>query len=175
MSDCNENECVVESETLSYRKDTLSWDDFFMAAAFLAAERSKDPVTQVGACIVNDDKKIVGLGYNGMPTGCHDSVFPWGKNDGLDNKKLYVCHAEMNAVLNKNTVDVKGCKIYVALFPCNECAKIIIQSGIKEVIYMSDKYDYKMETNAAKKMFNAAGVTYRIVLTHVAVCIAYQF
>nr|XP_012216155.1 PREDICTED: deoxycytidylate deaminase isoform X2 [Linepithema humile]XP_012216156.1 PREDICTED: deoxycytidylate deaminase isoform X2 [Linepithema humile] len=134
-----------------------------MAIAFLSAKRSKDPCTQVGACIVNNDKRIVGIGYNGMPKGCDDDKFPWkkGPHTSLDAKFLYVCHAEVNAVLNKNSSDVKDCTIYVALFPCNECAKVIIQSGIKTVIYMSDKYAYKVETVAAKKMFDAAGIQYR--------------
>ncbi|XP_076249023.1 deoxycytidylate deaminase isoform X2 [Calliopsis andreniformis] len=134
-----------------------------MATAFLAAKRSKDPCTQVGACIVNDEKRIVGIGYNGMPTGCSDDEFPWKKNssNALDTKYLYVCHAEVNAILNKNSSDVKNCTIYIALFPCNECAKVIIQSGIKLVIYMSDKHVHKVETIAAKKMFDAAGVKYR--------------
>jgi len=145
------------------RKNYLSWDDFFMATAFLAAKRSKDPVTQVGACIVTPNKKIVGTGYNGMPIGCEDDDFPWGKNNQseIDNKFLYVCHAEMNAVLNKNSMDVQDCTIYVALFPCNECAKIIIQSGIKEVVYLSDKYSFKPKMIAAKRMFNASGVKFR--------------
>ncbi|XP_050544740.1 deoxycytidylate deaminase [Daktulosphaira vitifoliae] len=158
----NENE--QPHETINEkRKDYLSWDDFFMATAFLAAKRSKDPVTQVGACIVTPEKKIVGTGYNGMPIGCNDDDFPWGKSSSskIDNKYFYVCHAEMNAVLNKNSADVRDCTIYVALFPCNECAKIIIQSGIKEVVYLSDKYSYKLEMIAAKKMFNASGVKYR--------------
>ncbi|XP_046394601.1 deoxycytidylate deaminase isoform X2 [Ischnura elegans] len=134
-----------------------------MAMAFLAAKRSKDPVTQVGACIVNDENKIVGIGYNGMPIGCSDDEFPWSKGDksSIDNKYLYVCHAEMNAILNKNTKDVKNCTIYVALFPCNECAKMITQSGIKEVVYLSDKYAHKVETIASKRMFDAVGIKYR--------------
>ncbi|EEB09976.1 Deoxycytidylate deaminase, putative [Pediculus humanus corporis] len=134
-----------------------------MANAFLAAKRSKDPSTQVGACIVDDDKKIVGIGYNGFPIGCDDDDFPWTKNSDspLENKHFYVCHAEMNAILNKNSANIKGSKIYVVLFPCNECAKFIIQSGIKEVIYMSDKHHERLQTMAAKKMFAAAGITCR--------------
>lgn len=135
-----------------------------MATAFLAAKRSKDPSTQVGACIVNpENNKIVGVGYNGFPIGCDDNEFPWARHtaDPLDSKYLYVCHAEMNAVLNKNCSDVKGCAIYVGLFPCNECAKIIIQSGIKEVVYISDKHSHKAHTVAAKKLFDAVGIKYR--------------
>lgn len=134
-----------------------------MGIAFLAAQRSKDPATQVGACIVNAEKHIVGIGYNGFPMNCNDDVFPWTKDsaDPLDNKYMYVCHAEVNAILNKNSIDVKGCTLYVALFPCNECAKIIIQSRINEVVYVSDKHADKPHTVASKKMLNAAGVNYR--------------
>ncbi|XP_011261422.1 deoxycytidylate deaminase [Camponotus floridanus] len=148
----------------SKRTSYIDWDEYFMAIAFLSAKRSKDPCTQVGACIVNNDKRIVGIGYNGMPMGCDDDKFPWGKgshNRDLDTKYLYVCHAEINAVLNKNSSDVKDCTMYVGLFPCNECAKVVIQSGIKTIIYMSDKNGHKVETIAAKKMFDAAGIKYR--------------
>ncbi|RZF37349.1 hypothetical protein LSTR_LSTR010444 [Laodelphax striatellus] len=145
------------------RTDYLAWDEYFMAIAFLSAKRSKDPCTQVGACIVNRQNRIVGIGYNGMPTGCSDALFPWGKHnraDKMENKYLYVCHAEMNAILNKNASDVRDCRIYVALFPCNECAKLIIQAGISEVVYMSDKHAHKLSTAAAKRMFQAASVTF---------------
>ncbi|XP_043268231.1 deoxycytidylate deaminase isoform X2 [Venturia canescens] len=146
------------------RSDYLDWEEYFMALAFLAAKRSKDPVTQVGACIVDPDKRIISLGYNGMPRGCSDDLFPWGKSttdSEMDSKFLYVCHAEVNAILNRNSSDVRGCTIYVALFPCNECAKIIIQSGIRTIVYLSDENSYKETTKAAKKMFEAAGVEYR--------------
>ncbi|XP_066153214.1 deoxycytidylate deaminase [Euwallacea fornicatus] len=145
------------------REEYLEWPDYFMAMAFLAAQRSKDPCSQVGACIVNENNIIVGVGYNGMPLGCNDDEFPWAKNskNKLENKYLYVCHAELNAILNKNCASVKNCTIYVGLFPCNECAKVIIQSGIKEVVYMSDKHARKLSTLAAKTMFNAAGIQYR--------------
>ncbi|XP_018329939.1 deoxycytidylate deaminase [Agrilus planipennis] len=144
------------------REDYLSWDEYFMATAILAAKRSKDPSTQVGACIVNDKKQIVGVGYNGMPRGCSDDEFPWGKGnaDELKNKYYYVCHAEMNAILNKNSAGVENCRMYVALFPCNECAKFIIQSGIREIVYMSDKDHDKNRTIASKRMLDAAGVKY---------------
>jgi dCMP deaminase len=124
------------------RQDYLGWDDYFMAVAFLSANRSKDPSTQVGACIVNEERKIVGIGYNGMPNGCSDDELPWAReaDSPLDTKYPYVCHAELNAIMNKNSADVKGCRLFVALFPCNECAKLIIQSGIREVVYMSDKH-----------------------------------
>lgn len=128
------------------RKWHLEWEEYFMALAFLSAQRSKDPKTKVGACIVNKDKRIVGMGYNGMPNNCKDEDFPWGKGQTADdNKHLYVCHAELNAVVNKIQADIRGCQMYVTLFPCNECAKIIIQSGIEEVIY------YKMPDMPADK------------------------
>merc|ERR1711879_925689 len=125
--------------------------------------RSKDPATQVGACIVNPEKRIVGIGYNGMPRGCSDDLLPWGKNSRqeLENKYMYVCHAEMNAILNKNSENVTGCSIYVALFPCNECAKMIIQSGIKSVVYLSDKNSAQVGTVASKRLLEMAGVTVR--------------
>lgn len=134
-----------------------------MGIAFLAAQRSKDPATQVGACIVNKDKHIVGIGYNGLPMHCSDDKYPWTKDsaDPLENKYAYVVHAEVNAVLNKNSIDVKGCSLYVALFPCNECAKIIIQSQIREVVYFSDKHADKFSTIASKRMLDSAKITYR--------------
>ena len=114
------------------RNDYISWDEYFMGIALLSANRSKDPNTQVGACIVNDRNRIMSVGYNGFPAGCDDDVFPWEREGGeFDTKYPYVCHAELNAILNC-THDLRGCRIYVALFPCNECAKAIIQSGIKE-------------------------------------------
>lgn len=145
------------------RTDYLPWDDYFMAVAFLSAMRSKDPCSQVGACIVNTDRKIVGIGYNGMPRGCSDDELPWNKesSDPLQTKYMYVCHAEMNAIMNKNGSDLAGCCIYVALFPCNECSKLIIQAGIREVIFLSDKHHKKPETVASKKMLDMARVVYR--------------
>ncbi|XP_075982462.1 deoxycytidylate deaminase [Anticarsia gemmatalis] len=144
------------------RNGYLDWREYFMATAFLAAKRSKDPSYQVGACIVNKENKIVGIGYNGMPIGCSDDEFPWEKDtpSPLESKSLYVCHAEMNAIINKNAADVKDCTIYVSLFPCNECAKMIIQGGIKEVIYFSDEKAHKPKYIASKKMFDASGVKY---------------
>ncbi|CAM9168129.1 unnamed protein product [Ectocarpus fasciculatus] len=134
-----------------------------MSVAFLSAMRSKDPSTQVGACIVNQDKRIVGIGYNGFPMGCSDDDLPWARqaDDELDTKYPYVCHAEMNAILNKNSADVKGCLIYVALFPCNECAKLIIQSGIREVVYLSDKYRETNSMKASRRLFDLSGVKCR--------------
>ncbi|HCL05585.1 MAG TPA: cytidine deaminase [Chitinophagaceae bacterium] len=146
------------------RQDYISWDEYFMGVALLSAKRSKDPNTQVGACIVNEKNKIVGAGYNGLPIGCDDDEFPWSKEgDFLDTKYPYVCHAELNAILNNIGMDLKGCKIYTALFPCNECTKAIIQSGIKEVVYLSDKYDGTDPSKASKLMLEKAGVSYRKV------------
>ena len=155
------------------RENYLSWDEYFMGIALLSAQRSKDPSTQVGACIVNDDKKIVGVGYNGFPMGCDDDDLPWEREGAfLDTKYPYVCHAELNAILNSISRDLKGCSIYVALFPCNECAKAIIQSGIKEIIYLSDKYHHTDIVIASKRMLNQAGVIMRkldIPLTHITI------
>lgn len=143
------------------RKDYISWDQYFMGVAKLSAMRSKDPKTQVGACIINPDKRIVGIGYNGLPAGCDDKTFPWNsEGDFIDTKYPYVVHAEANAILNA-TQNLKDSTIYVTLFPCNECAKLIIQSGIKEIIYESNKYEDSKEHAAATKMLKSAGVTYR--------------
>jgi len=132
-----------------------------MGIALMAAKRSKDPSTQVGSCIVNDKKRIVGIGYNGFPSGCSDDDLPWDRSGGfLETKYPYVCHAELNAVLN-STSDVTGCVMYIALFPCNECAKIVIQAGIKEIVYLSDKYAAEYFTKAAKILFDKSGVVYR--------------
>lgn len=146
------------------RKNYLSWDEYFMAVAKLSAMRSKDPNTQVGACIVSESNRILSIGYNGTPNGFKDEYFPWGREgDPLDTKYLYVVHAERNAILNfrGNLNAFNNAKIYVDLFPCNECAKEIIQVGIKEVIYLSDKYKNTDETIASKKMFDICGVKYR--------------
>lgn len=141
------------------RKDYLSWDEYFMGIAILSSYRSKDPNTQVGACIVNDKNKIMSVGYNGLPVGCSDDEFPWERDGAAyDTKYPYVCHAELNAILNNAGAPLEGCRIYVALFPCNECAKAIIQSGIKEVVYLSDKYENTPMNLASKRMFKAAGV-----------------
>ncbi|MFU8792808.1 MAG: deoxycytidylate deaminase [Acholeplasmataceae bacterium] len=142
------------------RKEYITWDQYFMGVAQLSALRSKDPSTQVGACIVNTDKRIIGIGYNGFPMGCDDRTFPW-HNDGqlLDTKYPYVVHAEANAILNATT-SLKNASIYVTLFPCNECAKLIIQSGIKHIYYVSNKYEQGEPHQAAIKMLKAAGVTF---------------
>lgn len=144
------------------RQNYISWDKYFMGVALLSSMRSKDPNTQVGACIVNLKKRIVGIGYNGLPFGCEDDQFPWDNNkeNFLDNKYPYVVHAEPNAILNA-TCPLDDCSLYVTLFPCNECAKLIIQSGIKEIIYLSKKYEGTDADIASKKMLDAAGVKYR--------------
>ena len=141
------------------RKNYISWDEYFMGVAKLAAHRSKDPSTQVGACIVSQDNIIITTGYNGMPKGCSDDEFPWAR-DGAETKYPYVVHAELNAILNANGRDLRGSRVYVALFPCNECAKAIIQSGVKEVVYLSDKYANTPGVQASKRMLDAAGVKY---------------
>ena len=143
------------------RQDYISWDEYFMGVAMLAARRSKDPSTQVGACIVSQDNIIISTGYNGMPKGCSDDEFPWERTGAENETKYpYVVHAELNAILNANGRDLRGSRLYVALFPCNECAKAIIQSGVKEVVYLSDKYKDTMGNLASKKMLDAAGVKY---------------
>lgn len=148
------------------RNDYLCWDEFFMGVAKLAAGRSKDPNTQVGACIVSEDNRILSIGYNGTPNNFSDDKMPWGiryHENPAETKYMYVCHAEENAIDNYfgSRRDLKGAKIYVDLFPCNECAKDIIQAGIKEVIYLSDKYKDTPATIASKRMFDETGVTYR--------------
>ncbi len=149
------------------RQDYINWDEYFMGIAMLAARRSKDPSTQVGACIVSQDNIIISTGYNGMPKGCSDDDFPWarqGQTDA-DTKYPYVVHAELNAILNANGRDLRGSRIYVALFPCNECAKAIIQSGVKEVLYLSDKYADTMMNLVSKRMLQAAGVKFTKLTT----------
>ena len=144
------------------REGYLSWDDYFMSVALLSGKRSKDPNTQVGACIVNKNNVIESIGYNGLPKGCSDDEFPWEKEGEMLNTKYpFVVHAELNAILNAKGKDLSGCKIYVALFPCNECAKAIIQSGISEVVYLSDKYSNTDSVKASKMMFKCAGVELR--------------
>ena len=140
----------------------ISWEQYFMGVALLSAKRSKDPSTQVGACIVNEDKKIIGIGYNGFPNGISDDDFPWGKNDEnpLNNKYPYVVHAEPNAILN-STSSLKGSTLYVTLFPCNECTKLIIQSGIKHIVYLNNKYKDTDSIIASRKMLDAAGIDYK--------------
>lgn len=144
------------------RQDYISWDEYFMSVAKLAALRSKDPNSQVGSCIVSNDNKILSMGYNGFPIGCSDDEFPWDREgEPLDTKYVYVTHSELNAILNYRGGSLEGAKLYVSLFPCNECAKAIIQSGIKEVIYANDKYSDMPSVIASKRMMDAAGVKYR--------------
>ena len=134
------------------RTDAISWEAYFMGIAHLSALRSKDPSTQVGAVIVDDERKVVSIGYNGLPKGCSDDTFPWGREGGmLDTKYAYVVHAELNAILNSPR-PVKGCTVYVSLFPCNECAKAIIQSGITRIVYEDDKYADTEGVKASKRM-----------------------
>ena len=142
--------------------DYLKWDEYFMGIALLSTERSKDPSTSVGACIVSEDNKILSVGYNGMPTGCSDDEYPWEREgSNLETKYYYVCHAELNAILNYTGNQMRGAKLYTTLFPCNECAKAIIQAGIKELIYMADKYADTDTVIASKRMLASAGVTFR--------------
>lgn len=144
------------------RQDYLNWDSYFMGIALLSSMRSKDPSTSVGACIVSENNKILSLGYNGMPIGCSDDEYPWEREGHpLDTKYLYVCHAELNALLNYSGTNMNGAKVYTTLFPCNECTKALIQSGIKEVIYMSDKYADTDSVIAAKRMMDSVGIVYR--------------
>ena len=151
-------------ENSKARKDYLSWDEYFMSVAKLSSMRSKDPNTQVGACIVSDDNRILSIGYNGAPNGFKDEIFPWGREGNpLETKYLYVVHAERNAILNYrgSRKDLEKSRIYVDLFLCNECAKEIIQAGIKEVVYLSDKYANNAETIASKKLLDLCNVKYR--------------
>ena len=146
------------------RSDYISWDEYFMGIAELSARRSKDPSTQVGACIVSSDNKILSMGYNGFPKGCSDDIFPWTKiqaeHDPYNAKYVYVTHAELNAILNYRGGSLEGAKIYVTLFPCNECAKAIIQAGIKTLVFREDKYADTPSVRASKRMLDASGVRY---------------
>ena len=143
------------------RLDYISWDEYFMGVALLSGMRSKDPNTQVGACIVSEDNKILSMGYNGFPIGCSDDDFPWNREgDPLENKYFYTTHSELNAILNYRGGSLEGAKLYVTLFPCNECAKAIIQAGIKTICYDSDKYAMTPSTIASKRMLDAAGIKY---------------
>lgn len=146
------------------RTDYISWDEYFMGVALLAAQRSKDPSTQVGACIVSPDNKILSIGYNGLPIGCSDDEFPWEKDDDTPDhcKYYYAAHSELNAILNYRGGSLEGSKIYVTLFPCNECAKAIIQAGIKTLIYADDKYADTPGVIASKRMLDSSGVEYSL-------------
>jgi dCMP deaminase len=154
----------VSDRPATKRTNAISWDEMFMAVAFVSSMRSKDPSTQVGACIVDAEQHIVGVGYNGFPIGCSDDELPWARaspHGELETKYPYVCHAEMNAIMNRNAASTRGCRIYVALFPCNECTKLIIQAGIVEVIYCADKYHDTPAFQASRRMLDMAGVVYR--------------
>ena len=147
---------------MNKRSDYISWDEYFMGVALLASQRSKDPSTQVGACIIDADKRILSTGYNGLPQGCSDDTFTWNRDESLgETKYQYVVHAELNAILNASGKKLAGSTLYVGLFPCNECAKSIIQSGVREVVYLSDKYHDTPSVAASRKMLDAAGVVYR--------------
>lgn len=144
------------------RSDYIDWDAYFMGIAILSSHRSKDPNTAVGSCIVSSENKILSVGYNGMPVGCSDDEFPWDRDgEPLSTKYLFVCHAELNAILNYSGTNMQGAKIYTTLFPCNECTKALIQSGIREVIYLSDKYADTDSVRAAKKMMSTVNIKYR--------------
>ena len=165
------------TQPISKRTNYISWDEYFMAVALLSAERSKDPSTQVGACVANDQNKIVGVGYNGFPLGCSDDELPWTREGSfLETKYPYVCHAELNAVLNSISTDLRNCRIYVGLFPCNECTKVIIQAGIKEIIYLSDKYRDSDQVKASKKMLDTCpNITYRQLRTNLdSLCLSFN-
>lgn len=147
------------SKLTSIRQDCLSWDQYFMGIAQLSALRSKDPNTQVGCCIVSNKNKVLSIGYNGMPTGLDESCLPWSRNgDFLNSKYAYVCHAELNAILNNPGYDLSGSILYTTLFPCNECAKAIIQSGIIKVVYLDNKYPDSLSTKAANNLFDLAHI-----------------
>lgn len=148
---------------MAKRVGYMAWDEAYMATALLWSMRSKDPSTQVGACIVNQKGRVVGIGYNGFPVGCDDNEFPWSNEapDELDRKDMYVVHAEMNAIANATGLNLDGCKIYCTLFPCHNCAKILIQHGITEVVYLSDAKGDPNSREASKRMFRAAGVRTR--------------
>ncbi|KAH8327359.1 hypothetical protein KR074_001403 [Drosophila pseudoananassae] len=160
----NGDDCPKNLKRINY----LHWDDYFMATSLLSAQRSKDPVTQVGACIVDSQNRIVAIGYNGFPRNCNDDEFPWTKAkkgteefNPLEDKKMYVVHAEANAILNSNGARLNGTRLYTTLFPCNECAKLIIQSGISDILYLSDKYAEKPTYRASRRMLDAVGVGHR--------------
>ena len=147
------------------RTDYIGWDDYFMGIALLAAQRSKDPNTQVGACIIDNQNRILSTGYNGFPQGCSDDDFPWNRDESLgETKYQFVVHAELNAVLNARGKNLSGAKLYVSLFPCHECAKAIIQAGISEVVYLSDKYNGTASDVASKRMLAAGGVKCRKIV-----------
>jgi len=151
----------------------INWDDYFMSVAYISSLRSKDPNTQVGACIVDKNHRIISTGYNGMVNGCNDIDMPWRRSKGLDGKYLYVVHSELNAILHAR-INLEGCKIYVTLFPCNECVKAIIQSGIKEIIYLNDKYKEDDQIISAKFMLDMVNINYRQLISDVNIKINFK-
>ena len=151
----------------------INWDDYFMSVAYISSLRSKDPNTQVGACIVDTNHRIISTGYNGMVNGCNDIDMPWRRSKGLDGKYLYVVHSELNAILHAR-INLEGCKIYVTLFPCNECVKAIIQSGIKEIIYLNDKYKEDDQIISAKFMLDMVNINYRQLISDVNIKINFK-
>ena len=146
------------------RSDVISWDEFFMRVAIAASMRSKDPNTQVGACIAGRDNRILSVGYNGTPIGLEDDEFPWdASDDPLRDKHSYVIHAEANAILNYrgSLKDMAGARAYVTLIPCQECAKTLVQAGIGEVVYLDDKYNGTEGNLISKAVLDRCGVSYR--------------
>ncbi|GAV05698.1 hypothetical protein RvY_15790 [Ramazzottius varieornatus] len=157
-----QNGGALDTRPVKKRENYISWEEYFMSVAFLSAQRSKDPSSQVGACIVDEENKIVGIGYNGMPTGCSDDELPWAREGlYLETKYPYVVHAEQNAIMNRNAASLKNCIVYVGLFPCNECAKLCIQAGIKEIVFVSDKYKDQEVFIASRRLLDMAGIKYR--------------
>lgn len=144
------------------RTDYINWDEYFMGIAMLSAMRSKDNSTQVGACIVNSDHRIISIGYNGMPNGCDDNDMPWERTGvtSLDTKYPFVCHAELNAILNNASNNLAGCTMYVTLFPCNECTKALIQSGIRRIVYYDNKYADTESVRASVIMLKKCGIEF---------------
>ena len=165
--DPNQSDEVAFMENAAKKRDGyISWDEYFMGVALLAAERSKDPNTRVGACIVDEQNRILSTGYNGFPAGCSDDIFPWNRDEALGETKYpFVVHAELNAILNTRGKSLHGSRLYVALFPCNECAKAIIQAGVREVIFLSDKYHDTPSCAQSRRMLDAAGVVCKKLVT----------
>lgn len=152
---------MAEKMRTKKRSNYISWNSYFMGLALLSSQRSKDPSTQVGACIASDDNRVLSMGYNGFPNGCSDDEFPWdAEGEMLEIKNTFVCHAELNAILNAGG-NVRGSTIYVTFFPCHECTKAIIQSGIKKIVYIDDRNHQKPSIVASRKMLRSAGVEFR--------------
>ncbi|KRY51242.1 Deoxycytidylate deaminase, partial [Trichinella britovi] len=152
--------CLMHSANQK-REDYISWTDYFMGVALLSSKRSKDPIMQEGACIVNSDNHIIGVGYNGMPAGCSDDRMPWADqaNSILETKHPYICHAALNAVVNKISNSAKGCCLYTTHLPCSHCAGLLIQSGVKSVYFLKNSLD-TISTAATERLFKESGVHY---------------